>query len=200
MRLYEVHGFANLPTEEMILEGWLDSVKKTLGDKTDQAVKVVNNTATALQVFYKIGTNPKYLDTIVTLLKKDIRTKLKGLGNGPLMTKLREFISKLIPEGNKLLDFVKACIVCAVLKFASGLVDKFNSAKKIGQAAIENAKDAASEVVSGLIQKMTGLDAMISGLSQASGIFAILKSLGVANELLFEILGKLNHKIENPFA
>jgi hypothetical protein len=175
----------------------MDSVKKALGGKVDQAVTVVNNTASALQVFYKIGTNPEYLDTVVFLIKKDIKQKLKALGNGPIMTKFREFVDKIFPAGRKLLDFVKCCIICAALKFVGGLVEKFNTAKKVGGQMLDQIKDQAQDVVGELLQKMTGLDTMVNGLTQASGVFAILKGLGIANELLFELLTNVNKKIQS---
>lgn len=197
MRLYEIQGFGAYPNEDLLLEGWLDSVKKSLGNKVDQAVTTVTNTATALQVFYKIGTNPEYLDTVVFLIKKDIKQKLKALGNGPIMTKFRTFIMSIYPDGRKLLDFVKCCIICAALKLVGKLVEKYDSAKKIGGEVVDNIKDKAQEVVGGLVQKMTGLDQMINSLTQASGVFTILQALGVANELLFELLSNVNRKIQS---
>lgn len=197
MRLYEIQGFGAYPNEDLLLEGWLDSVKKSLGNKVDQAVTVVNNTASALQLFYKIGTNPEYLDTVVFLIKKDIKNKLKALGDGPIMTKFREFVWKIYPEGRKLLDFVKCCIICATLKLVGGLVEKYNSAKKVGTEIINNVRDQAQEIVGGLIKNMVGLDQMVGSLTQASGVFAILQGLGVANELLFELLTNINKKIQS---
>ena len=197
MRLYEIQGFGACASEDILLEGWIDSVKKTLGDKVDQAVTVVSNTASALQVFYKIGTNPEYLESVTFLIKKDIKQKLKALGDGPIMSKLRDFVVKIFPQGRKLLDFVKCCIICAALKLVGDLVDKYNSAKKIGSEVIDNVKDKAKEVVGGLIQQMSGLDQMVNQLTQASGIFSILQALGIANDLLFELLTNVNKKIQS---
>lgn len=150
-----------------------------------------------MQVFYKIGTNPEYLETVVFLIKKDIKQKLKALGDGPIMTKFRQFVMRLYPDGRKLLDFIKCCIICAALKMVRGLVDKFDSAKKVGGEIVDNIKDKAKEVVGELINKMTGLDQMISSLSQASGVFTILQGLGIANDLLFELLTNVNKKIQS---
>lgn len=197
MRLYEIQGFGAYPNEELLIEGWLDSVKKALGDKVDQTVQTVSNTAAALQVFYKIGTNKEYLETVTFLIKKDIKQKLKNLGDGPIMAKLKQLVMKIFPEGRGLMDFIKGCIICAVLKMANSLVDKFNSAKKIGGQVLDNVKDQAQEVVGNLLQKMTGLDTMVNQLSQASGIFTILQALGIANDLLFELLTNINSKIQS---
>lgn len=195
MRLYEIQGFGAYPTEELLLEGWLDSVKKSLGDRVDKTVNVVNNTTAALQIFYKIGTNPEYLESVVFLLKKDIKQKLKALGDGPIMTKFKQFVMKIYPEGRKLLDFVKCCIIATALKFAKGLVEKFQSAAKAGSEAVNGIKDQAQEVIGNLISKMANLDTMVDSLTQASGVFTILKSLELANDLLFELLTNINKKI-----
>ena len=74
MRLYEIDKQIS---EDMICEGLMDSIRQYVGDKVTNAVSVVNNTASAMIVIYKVASNPEYLDTITFLLKKAIKQKIK---------------------------------------------------------------------------------------------------------------------------
>ncbi len=192
MRLYEIQTLCEYDNDDLLMEGWLESIKGAVGSRIDQTVSVVNNTTTALQVFFKIGSNEEYLETMTYLIKKNIKTNLKALGQGPVIDKFVAFISRIFPQGRKLLDFLKACVLNAVIQFVGGIVEKIGNIKG---AMIDSAKGEAQEVVTTLINKMVNLDSMIGGMSQASGIFTIMKTIGVANEYLFELLNQLNKKI-----
>ena len=111
MKIYETVGFQPYLTEEMILEGFLDSIKQSIGNKVDQAVTTVSNTVSALQVLYKIGTSPQFLDTTVTLMKKQIRSTIKNLQSGEMVKKFTDLMTRLIPSGQSITDFLKLCLI-----------------------------------------------------------------------------------------
>lgn len=195
MKIYETVGFQPYLTEEMILEGFLDSIKQSIGNKVDQAVTTVSNTVSALQVLYKIGTSPQFLDTTVTLMKKQIRATIKNLQSGEMVKKFTDLMTRLIPSGQNITDFLKLCLIAAATTFVKTLVEKFSSLAKTGSEAAVTVKDQAVDAIKTMLSQFSGLDGMVSGLTQASGIFTVLDNLGIANKLLFELLDTINKKI-----
>lgn len=191
MRLYEIEGFGSSLNEEMLMEGWLDSVKKALGDKVSQGVTAVNNTIAALQVFYKIGTNPQYLESATFLLKKGIKNKLKYLDGGQATTALKNAVIKAYPQGRGLVDFIKGCMIEAVLQAYGKISDTVSSAKNMTKDGLDQAKDKIFDWA----KDMSGLDSMISSMTGANAIFMILRGMGIASDLLFSTLSTINQKI-----
>src|SRR5690349_17962438 len=64
-----------------LAEDFLGSIRQKLGNAIQQNVTAVTNTASALQVIYKIATNTGYLDKVVIQLNKQLYTTLKALPN-----------------------------------------------------------------------------------------------------------------------
>lgn len=195
MRIYETVGFQSYLTEEMILEGFLDSIKQSIGSKVDQAVTTVSNTVSALQVLYKIGTSPQFLDTATTMMKKQVRTMLKNLQSGEMVKKFVDLMTRLIPSGQNITDFLKMCLIAAATTFVKSVVDKFSSLAKTGSEAANTIKDQAVDAIKTMLSQFAGIDGIVGNLTQASGIFAVLDNLGIANKLLFELLDYINKKI-----
>lgn len=195
MRLYEIHGFSAMEEDALINEGILDSIKSAIGSRVDQHISVVRNTAQALQVLYKVGTDPKYLETAAFLLKKTANGILKALGTNPVADMIRQAVSKVWPQGRNLLDFIKTVVIVGALNLVQTLVEKARGALD----AVGQAKDAAKEKVVGLIlepiKKLVSVESALDRLTSASGIFTILKSLGVADQLIFNDLTQVNKKI-----
>jgi hypothetical protein len=196
MKLYEVTGFGNL-SEDMLVEGFLDSVKKALGSKIDQAVTSVSNTATALQVFYKVGSNPEYLDTATFLLKKRIKNYLKSFGDGPVITKLKALMDRIFPNGRGMMDFIKCCVLVAALAGVNAIMNKVREAMNLADQAKNLVVEKSTEMITGLISKLTNLDSLVKSLTNASGIFSLIEGIGVANKLLFQTLDEVNKKINS---
>lgn len=195
MKIYETVGFQPYLTEEMILEGFLDSIKQSIGNKVDQAVTTVSNTVSALQVLYKIGTSPQFLDTTVTLMKKQIRSTIKNLQSGEMVKKFTDLMTRLIPSGQSITDFLKLCLIASATTFVKTLVEKFSSLAKTGSEAAVTVKDQAVDAIKTMLSQFSGIDGIVSNLTQASGIFTVLDNLGIANKLLFELLDNINKKI-----
>lgn len=186
---------SEIVNEIVLYEGLLDSIKQSLGNKVDSAVSVVNNTSAAMQVFYKIGSNPQYLESITFLLKKNIKQKLKNMSTGPVLDKFKSVINRIFPPGRSFQDFFKCILIVCAMNAVSGIVSKLSS------FAIDQAKDSAlsqaKDLVSKISQQFANVDGILSGISNASGIFQAFKALGIANHLIFELLSSLNKKISS---
>lgn len=195
MRLYEVQGFAHLGSDELINEGIMDSLKKTLGSKIDQHVSVVKNTAQALQVFYKVGTDPEFLDTATFLVKKRIKAIIKSMGNNPVVDKIRDFVNKVWPQGRNLLDFIKAICLVGVMNLVMSIVNKVKEKLDVLGQIKDGAKDQMTNLILDPLKKLASVENALDQLSNVNGIFTILKTLGVADELIFSDLSDVNKKI-----
>lgn len=165
---------------EILLEGFLDSAKQFLDNKVNQSVTVVSNTTQAVQVLYKVCSNPKFLDAMTFLLKKSVSSKLKQCPN----SKLKQAITNNWPQGRTIKDFFVALIY-------EGLINAFSKTFLVAQSA-DQAKD---QVIEWLVSKITSIESWISSAGDATGIFTLFKSLKIGNELVFNTLSYLNKKI-----
>lgn len=188
MRLYEIDKQIS---EDMICEGLMDSIRQYVGDKVTNAVSVVNNTASAMIVIYKVASNPEYLDTITFLLKKAIKQKMKALGSNPIIQKLMMAVRKVFPTGRGITDFIKAIFLVSILNVLGMAAAK---AKDWIKSQVE---DGIKQFLSVAANKVVSLDAIVGAMTNANGIFGLLSALGIANEVLFEILDYMNKKIVN---
>lgn len=186
MRLYEIDQQIS---DEMLCEGLMDSIRQYVGDKVTSTVAVVNNTASAMLVIYKVASNPEYLETITFLLKKAIKQKMKALGTNPIIQKLMMGIRKVFPAGRGITDFIKALFLVSILNVLGMAAAK---AKDWIKGQVE---DGIKQFLSVAVNKVISLDSIIGAMSNANGIFSLLTALGIANEVLFEILDYMNKKI-----
>lgn len=175
MRAYEIVGLnEGYLTEEMLIEGFVDSLARAVGNKVQEQITVVNNTATAMVVLYKAVSNPQYLETITFLLKKQIKTNLKQFPDGPF----KQAIVKVFPQGRGLKDFLKALLLEATVK-----------------GVMKAGKLAKAEALDQIKDQVLNLESLLGLAANGVGIFQVLKALGIANEVLFEMLTYLNTKI-----
>lgn len=177
MRAYEIVGLnEGYLTEQMLIEGFVDSLARAVGNKVQEQITVVNNTATAMVVLYKAVSNPQYLETITFLLKKQIKTNLKSFPDGTF----KQAIVRMFPQGRGLRDFLMALLLEATVK---GVM---KAGKLMKAEALDQIKD-----------QVLNLESLLGLASNGVGIFQVLKALGIANEVLFEMLTYLNNKIMN---
>lgn len=188
MRLREIdHSTA----DDLLCEGLMDSIRQYVGDKVSDTVKVVNNTATAMTVIYKVASTPSYLETITFLLKKGIKQKIKALGVNAFTKPLMEGISRMFPKGRGIVDFIKALFMVAILNVIGMM------ATKVKEWVLGQVQDTVVEFIKTAAAKVLSLDSIVASMSNANGIFALLSALGIANEVLFEVLDYMNKKIVN---
>lgn len=176
--MHEIHAL----NQDMLAEGWLDTVKQSLGGRVAGATGVVRNTKDALTVFYKVGSNAEYLETGTFLLKKQIILSIKALG--PYRAKIEPLMARVYPKGRRLPDFIKSCIIISGIRYIRSLIGNVTG-------------DNAQEVIGGMMKKLLNLDSMMNMLTQSNGVFAILKAIGIADEYLFSVLSYINTKIKS---
>lgn len=185
MRISEIHYATR---DDLIVEGWLDDVKNTVGARINDTIDAVRNTTDALAVFFKIGTDAHFLETSTFLMKKQVNLAVKNLG--PLRAKISPLVTRVYPQGRRLSDFIKSCILVAGLRYLGTLAGKMRSM----------VEDGIKETISNTVKKLVNIDSMLGSLSRASGVFTILDSLGIANEYLFSVLADVNTKIKSSVA
>ena len=169
---------------EILLEGFVDRAKQFLGDKINQSVTVVSNTSQAIQVLYKVCSNPSFLDTMTFLLKKSVKNKLKQFPN----SKLTQAITNKWPQGRTIKDFFVALIY-------ECMINAFSKTFLVAQT-LDQAKDQVIEKTKEwLVSKITSIESWISTAGDATGIFTLFNSLKIGNELMFKTLTYLNKKI-----
>lgn len=186
MRYVDIVGpTATSIPQHILVEGFLDNISRAIGNAATKKITTVTNTATALQVIYKAASTPQYLETVTFLLKKSIKTKLKLLPDGPV----KKAIIRMFPQGRELIDFLKGmCLICVVNA----------RLKMVGYAASQGADqvaDVAKNAATALAQKIVSLDSLLQGATSGTGIFAVMKALEVGNDILFELLTRINQKI-----
>ncbi len=167
----------------------MDSIKQIVGDKISSTVTVVNNTATAMVVIYKVASDPKYLDTITFLLKKAIKQKIKSLGTNPLIAPLIKAMWAMFPKNRNVQDFLKALFIVSILNVIGMAMAK---AKDWIKGQVE---DQLVSFIKSATAKVMNLDSLIAAMGNANAIFGLMAALGVANEVLFRILDYMNDKI-----
>lgn len=179
MRYYEFSHLAESNLNETLLnEAFLDSVKKAIGNKVTQQVSNVTNTASALEVMYKVISDPKYLETTVFELKRSIKNKIKSLPDG----QFKKAVIAAFPQGRGLRDFLKGLLLVSVINVVI--------------AAKGAVKDQAMETI---ISNVVNLENIIGQLINIgiSGLGPVMKSLGIANVILFQVLADINNKIKS---
>lgn len=169
-------------TEAMLREAFLDSVAKYLGDKVKEPVKHVNNMTGALQVLYRVISDPKQLETVTFLLKKRLKLIIKSLP--PLANKLKEFLSYAFPNGRGLGDFFKTLLLVAVGRAGAALMVQV---KDVGQDAI------LDPILQAITQIPTMAGTILSG--GISMLLNVLQALEIGNALWFDVLNQINLKI-----
>ena len=173
-------------TEAMLQEAFLDSIKQTLGNAVNVHVTNVTNATQALQVLYRVVSDPKYLDTMAFLLKKRLKDIIKSLPtNIRIAVKLKEFLNSMFPEGRTLGDFFKALLLVALGK--SGLAIAMTIKDEAQEALLASIIEAIKQ-----IPQFAG--SILSGGAGAIG--NVLQSLRIGNAIWFELLTYLNSKIE----
>ena len=173
-------------TEAMLQEAFLDSIKQTLGNAVNVHVTNVTNATQALQVLYRVVSDPKYLDTMSFLLKKRLKDIIKSLPtNIRIAVKLKEFLNSMFPEGRTLGDFFKALLLVALGK--SGLAIAMTIKNEAQEALLASIIEAIKQ-----IPQFAG--SILSGGAGAIG--NVLQSLKIGNAIWFELLTYLNSKIE----
>ena len=173
-------------TEAMLQEAFLDSIKQTLGNAVNVHVTNVTNATQALQVLYRVVSDPKYLDTMAFLLKKRLKDIIKSLPtNIRIAVKLKEFLNSMFPEGRTLGDFFKALLLVALGK--SGLAIAMTIKNEAQEALLASIIEAIKQ-----IPQFAG--SILSGGAGAIG--NVLQSLKIGNAIWFELLTYLNSKIE----
>lgn len=178
MRYHEIcpHDdlFEQILTEDMIREGFLDSIRQKVGQAIDKHTTNVNNMATALTVIYKVVSNSEYLETATFLLKKAVKDKVKQIQSDVL----RKAIAKIFPEGRNLKDFLVALCLIGVIN-----------------SVIEGAIAIRDNVVESIRDSLIKIPNLLGANLDVSGLTSILNSLQIANNIFFELLTKINKKI-----
>ena len=177
-----------------IVEGFLDSAKKLLGDKVNQTITSVNNATTAVQLLFKVATIPEWLETTCGLLRKYIRSILKSMPDSALKALIQDKYTKY-SSTNHLTSFFINIILLIVLKYFS----KSFLMKRAQDDAQDAAKDSVNwkAVQEFLVGKISNIETWISGVGDATGIFTILKWLKIGNDLLFQTLTNIWTKIRS---
>ena len=183
MRLYEFANndklYEGMLTEEQLHEGFLENIKNAIGDKVDQQVKVVRNAMTAMQALYRMLSDKEHLETMTYLLKKTIKNKMRDLSDSLKLKPLMDLFEKYFPQGRGIKDFIIGLIVAAVLK------------------VVEVAKDQALDtMVTNLVTQLTSLPALINRAVDMAGLMGIFSTLKIADTLVFDLISKLNAKIQ----
>ena len=177
MRYTDIVLFEAESLEDALLqEAFMSNLVKLAGDKINQQVANVTNAATAAQVLYKVMSKPEYTDTATFLLKKAIKTRLKGLDDGPLK---QAMLSKF-PAGRTGKDFLKGLVMICVL-----------NAVNVAKGTI---KAQALDTITDNILNLDNLVTQILGAG-AGGIGTVFQTLGIANTILFQVLTDINSKI-----
>lgn len=179
MRLYQIAPPETLP-EDMVMEGLLDNIRQTISNKVKDQIDIVKNTNDALQVLYKVMTNPQRLDTVTFELKRSIKARLKQIAQIPLLKKVHDLVAKHFPQGRTVKDFVVGIILVSVLN--TGLVFK------------DELKD---QIVDTIVDKLKDLAGLVAGISSASALFSVLHALKIGDQLFFKVLTDINKKIES---
>lgn len=208
-----IHEIEYRPRSDSINEGLLDAIKQKLGNNIDVQVARVTTAAQALQVIYKIATNEKYMETVVHLLRKAITMKLKMLNQrfseNPIIDKFTALMYKIKPRNNTFVDFLKSTIIICMINgigIAAGAITSTINGF-VTNAALQKVKGSINELIDGALpdsvktyvtmiaSKVMTLDSVIAALPGANAIFTLLKTLGIANEILFAQLTEINKKL-----
>lgn len=177
MRYTDIVLFEAETLEDALLqEAFMSNLVKLAGDKINQQVANVTNAATAAQVLYKVMSKPEYTDTATFLLKKAIKTRLKGLDDGPL----KQAMLNKFPAGRTGKDFLKGLVMICVL-----------NAVNVAKGTI---KAQALDTITDSILNVDNLVTQILGAG-AGGIGTVFQTLGIANTILFQVLTDINSKI-----
>lgn len=177
MRLYEIapQMAGEILTEEMIREGFLDSIKKKVGAMIDDNVSVVRNMNTALVVIYRVIKNSEYLELVTYQLKKTIKDKLKLIQSDLL----QKTISKIFPQGRGMKDFlISLCIVGVINTVIEGAIS-------IKDTVVDSIKDSLIQIPN-----------LLGNLIDISGLTSILNALKISNSIFFELLSKIDKKLD----
>lgn len=171
------HEFSKVSlNEDIINEAFLDSLVKAVGNKAKEQISIVNNSATAAHVLYKVCSNQQYLTTMVFELKRSLKSSLKNMPDN----KVKKVIISKFPNGRTLKDFfVALSLVC--------VVNAINQTKAMVQ------DQAIESVVNNLLNIENLIGQMIS--VGFNGIGMVMKSLGIGNAILFSVLTDINKKI-----
>lgn len=171
MKLSELYD----PSEAVLLEGFLDTLKRQVGARILEPVHVVRNSANALAVIYKVTSNPSYLETFTFLLKKRLLSDIRAIPHEGL----RETISRFMPRGRGLKDFLTALVLTCVVS-----------------TVFKGHRLAAGEIIDAMMGQLGGLPNLIGSLATGGPIGPVLKTLQIGNDILFAILTTINKKIE----
>lgn len=184
MRLQEICQESAI-SEMLLHEGFLDDIKKRIGDKTDAVINTVNSTATAMIVIYKVCSNENYRETMTHLINKSVRQRLKQLMTNDTYASIAEKISKILPRSRgTIVDFIKSVVVVSLVNMITEIT-RYVRDTLVGDF-IENA-----------IAKLTNLDSLINMATSMSGIMHVFEAFGIAEKILFQTLDSVNRKIKS---
>lgn len=177
MRYTEIVLFEADSLEDALLqEALMANLAKMVGNKINQRVSTVTNAVTAAQVLYKVMAKPEYTEIATFLLKKAIKTRLKNMEDSPL----KQAVSSKFPTGRTGKDFLKGLVIICVLN------------------AVTMAKDTIKAQALGTItNSVLNVDNLITQIvgAGAGGIGTVFQALGIANDILFQVLTDINTKI-----
>ncbi len=180
MRYYELVEQYD-PELRLLEEGFLQTVTQAVANFANRPIQIVNNATGALIVIKNVIGNADTCETVTYLMRKQIVQFLKTLP---------EIIStqvwKAVPKGYAIVDFLSMLILLPSLKYIAGKLKGL-----IG--------DGIGDTINNLAEKLANVRQIATGLlnAGANSIFGVFQGLGLANELLFDVLNTIHTKIKS---